>query len=726
MSGKDGGYVLPSVINPPRKCVTIELPDNPGHISAFLGAILELTFWNSWQRDDQKLGKDVAYVWFEVWRNIAAQIENLGLCMTPLYDVRQNVATPCILEKFDGENWTPFADLNLCDHDHLEYVAINPNSLTRNLVQATGNYPALIGRAFAGQTVPLLGAQDSSGAYLWYVDPAASSIYVGGNRQTTGRIYLSRSGTAVPTLIQGTGDGVEMTNLQRLSLVGSTTFLQVAETRTARITDVSGLALINIANNSTYAYLGIGATANANQRLLVQSPLATVRTAVMRLIAAQTAYLLEFQNASSVFLSGIDEQGRFTLATGSGKPTDTIVRAGTTRIDASAKKLWIKGVNSGSDDWFSLDQLPSSGIISEVNVTMVPAGQSPSGEVDGDTINIEIPYTEFPPANNTNYWFLGRQDRPLSGESIDFDLVVLSDSYTMFPCSLEDNDRITVLSLRGWWDDTNFDPTSNANRPVGYDADGKRFDDGLFYTLITDPYPELPHMCPVLEYQNPTGGYEPIQLNALTDAVIYEVNGVNPFARIFANKASFTGAGGIQLKLRLTAVNTVALVPCEFSSLIMSNNGFFINPSGEPPTFEIVGMTPQDVTGGVWRLGQGFVSTTEEQTQGNPSGNLVEVVAIVGELEQPTIGGHGFTFNFTLSGVTGEDISIRGQRAIRQNGTWILGNLSNNAYYGNGSHSIYQTYTGGIDAVGLLLHNIPTTIPNDIKITITGFNCEAL
>lgn len=50
-------------------CIQFEVPNDLGYLSAFWGAIGELGFWNSWDRDAQKQGAIVAQRWREIIEN---------------------------------------------------------------------------------------------------------------------------------------------------------------------------------------------------------------------------------------------------------------------------------------------------------------------------------------------------------------------------------------------------------------------------------------------------------------------------------------------------------------------------------------------------------------------------------------------------------------------------------------------------------------------------------
>lgn len=75
MRRKDGGWLLPSVVNPPRVCVQLWIPDDTNHKRAFWGALYALSEWWNWQRDDSKTARDVARVWLDVF--FQAQEQNL-------------------------------------------------------------------------------------------------------------------------------------------------------------------------------------------------------------------------------------------------------------------------------------------------------------------------------------------------------------------------------------------------------------------------------------------------------------------------------------------------------------------------------------------------------------------------------------------------------------------------------------------------------------------------
>lgn len=60
-------WPLPDTVNPSgRKCIQVQVPDDPMHIAAFRGAMLMLSSGVNWQDDPTHKAKDVALVWREI------------------------------------------------------------------------------------------------------------------------------------------------------------------------------------------------------------------------------------------------------------------------------------------------------------------------------------------------------------------------------------------------------------------------------------------------------------------------------------------------------------------------------------------------------------------------------------------------------------------------------------------------------------------------------------
>lgn len=60
-------WALPETVDPPtRKCIEIQVPDDPAHIAAFRGALLALASAYNWADDTTHKARDVALVWREI------------------------------------------------------------------------------------------------------------------------------------------------------------------------------------------------------------------------------------------------------------------------------------------------------------------------------------------------------------------------------------------------------------------------------------------------------------------------------------------------------------------------------------------------------------------------------------------------------------------------------------------------------------------------------------
>jgi len=69
-------WVLPLVMDPPRLCATVQVPNDIQHIAAFYGALYELTRWFNWQEDPAHLAVLAAEPWKEIFDQIT-----LGDCV---------------------------------------------------------------------------------------------------------------------------------------------------------------------------------------------------------------------------------------------------------------------------------------------------------------------------------------------------------------------------------------------------------------------------------------------------------------------------------------------------------------------------------------------------------------------------------------------------------------------------------------------------------------------
>lgn len=110
------GIPIPNVIDPPDSMQMILcIPKNRDHMSAFFGALYQLTVWTSWQRNDTTQGKEVADVWWRYylsWNRTMNDIDcedGMAKCCTPNVEIKRfNPETGRPELSFDdGVTWTP-------------------------------------------------------------------------------------------------------------------------------------------------------------------------------------------------------------------------------------------------------------------------------------------------------------------------------------------------------------------------------------------------------------------------------------------------------------------------------------------------------------------------------------------------------------------------------------------------------------------------------------------
>lgn len=93
----DGGWILPEIIEPPRRCICIPVPDEPAHRQAFYGALLMLGYQHNWQRDAEHKALPVSTLWMQIVTEAITRFnsgveymcfscEQLNECLVPLYE----------------------------------------------------------------------------------------------------------------------------------------------------------------------------------------------------------------------------------------------------------------------------------------------------------------------------------------------------------------------------------------------------------------------------------------------------------------------------------------------------------------------------------------------------------------------------------------------------------------------------------------------------------------
>jgi hypothetical protein len=120
------GYLLPEIIDPEDcVCVCVPIPNDPGHIRAFLGQLDYLGYWWTWERDPLKKGTEAARVWREVVECVRWRLDNDCGCgggsqptIPPQYRYNENGQVEV---SFDGgETWEDGSN-----YDERQLVVLN-------------------------------------------------------------------------------------------------------------------------------------------------------------------------------------------------------------------------------------------------------------------------------------------------------------------------------------------------------------------------------------------------------------------------------------------------------------------------------------------------------------------------------------------------------------------------------------------------------------------------
>lgn len=94
-------FPIPAVIDPPKQCLQIEIPNHPDWKAVISGLLFELTYWFNWERTGDPSGAQCAAVWKEVYNSIDWGVMSC-CCDTPSVIVRVNPSTGLIEQSDDG------------------------------------------------------------------------------------------------------------------------------------------------------------------------------------------------------------------------------------------------------------------------------------------------------------------------------------------------------------------------------------------------------------------------------------------------------------------------------------------------------------------------------------------------------------------------------------------------------------------------------------------------
>jgi len=102
-------FPIPAVIDPPKTCLQIEIPDHPDWKAVISGLLFELTYWFNWERTGDTSGAQCAAVWKEVYNSIDWS-DMSCCCEEPAIIRRINPDTGTVEQSSDGgSSWSPAA-----------------------------------------------------------------------------------------------------------------------------------------------------------------------------------------------------------------------------------------------------------------------------------------------------------------------------------------------------------------------------------------------------------------------------------------------------------------------------------------------------------------------------------------------------------------------------------------------------------------------------------------
>lgn len=105
------GYLLPENPQPDENiCVCVPVPKDERHIQAFLGQLVQLGYWYTWERDDDKTGTLAARAWRDIYQCVSEEINcimSTGCgCGCKPEPVGQRINDQGFLEiTYDGTTW---------------------------------------------------------------------------------------------------------------------------------------------------------------------------------------------------------------------------------------------------------------------------------------------------------------------------------------------------------------------------------------------------------------------------------------------------------------------------------------------------------------------------------------------------------------------------------------------------------------------------------------------
>lgn len=100
-------FPIPAVIDPPKTCLQIEIPDHPDWKAVISGLLFEMSYWFNWERTGDTSGAQCAAVWKQVYNSIDWS-DMSCCCEEQAIIVRINATTGNVEQSSDGgTTWQP-------------------------------------------------------------------------------------------------------------------------------------------------------------------------------------------------------------------------------------------------------------------------------------------------------------------------------------------------------------------------------------------------------------------------------------------------------------------------------------------------------------------------------------------------------------------------------------------------------------------------------------------
>lgn len=110
---RNSGYKLPEVVDPPRKCLLLYIPDTQEHRTAFWGQLSALGHWWTWERDATRKGRLIAQTWQDVLDNALTNFSNdlcgEGIVIYPTPEYLDNESGVFLRWRYPDDSTTPYS-----------------------------------------------------------------------------------------------------------------------------------------------------------------------------------------------------------------------------------------------------------------------------------------------------------------------------------------------------------------------------------------------------------------------------------------------------------------------------------------------------------------------------------------------------------------------------------------------------------------------------------------